>query len=359
MAREVDEQDASIRVRLQTVVSSMTDGLLTTDPDGRVTTANARALDLLGRSGPDVVGRPLAEVADVRDAAGAALLAGRGRVQADAQLRRPDGSELAVRVAVAPLEDGGGRVVLVADRTHEREIERMKTEFLANVSHELRTPLTPIRGYAELLSRNPHLSSARAQEFLGEILSSTARLSRAVDLLVDVAALEAGRVRPVRRTVPVDAVIAERLAAWKLRFPERAADLRRWAQAGLPDLDVDPYWLDKALDELMDNAVKYSSAGSRITVAASAAPDGMVRLSVRDNGPGIDTSRLAELLGDFSQADGSETRSSGGMGLGLGFVRRVAEPLGMTVHVTSRPGGGSEFALDVPTGGPDPSRFNG
>jgi PAS domain S-box-containing protein len=359
MAREVDEPDTSIRVRLQTVVSSMTDGLLTTGPDGRVTTANTRALDLIGRSERDVLGRPLAEVADVRDAAGTALLAGRDRLEADAALHRPDGTELAVRVAVAPLEDGGGQVVLLADRTREHEIERMKTEFLANVSHELRTPLTPIRGYAELLSRNPHLSSARAQEFLGEILSSTARLSRAVDLLVDVATLEAGRVTPVRRTVPVDAVIGERLAAWKLRFPERAADLRRRVQAGLPDLDVDPYWLDKALDELMDNAVKYSPAGSTITVAAAAAGDGMVRLSVRDKGPGVDTSRLAELLGDFSQADGSETRSNGGMGLGLGFVRRVAEPLGMTVTVSARPGGGSEFALDVPAGESETSRFNG
>jgi signal transduction histidine kinase len=355
MAREVDEQDASIRVRLQTVVSSMTDGLLTTGPDGRVTTANARALDLVGRSEPDVMGRLLAEVADVRDGAGTPLLAGQGRLEADAQLRRPDGTELAVRVAAAPLEDGGGWVVLLADRTHEREVERIKTEFLANVSHELRTPLTPIRGYAELLSRNPHLSSARAREFLGEILSSTARLSRVVDLLVDVATLEAGRVTPIRRTVPVDAVVAERLAAWKLRFPARAADLRRRVQGGLPDLVVDAYWLDKALDELVDNAVKYSPAGSTITLAASAGPDGTVRLSVRDNGPGVDTSRLAELLGDFSQADGSETRSSGGMG----FVRRVAEPLGMTVTVMSRPGAGSDFALDVPTGNPDPSRFNG
>jgi PAS domain S-box-containing protein len=358
MAREGDEEDASIRVRLQTVVSSMTDGLLTTGPDGRVTTANARALDLVGRSEPDVLGRRLTDVADVRDANGAAVLAGPGRVEADAQLRRPDGTELAVRVAVAPLEDGGGRVVLLADRTHEREIERMKTEFLANVSHELRTPLTPIRGYAELLSRNPHLSSARAQEFLGEILSSTARLSRAVDLLVDVATLEAGRVAPVRRSVPVDTILAERLAAWKERFPDRAADLRHQAQLGLPDLDVDPYWLDKALDELMDNAVKYSPAGSRITIAAGATPDGLVRLSVRDNGPGVDTSRLAELLGDFSQADGSETRSSGGMGLGLGFVRRVAGPLGMRVAVSSLADGGSEFALDVPAGNSDPGRFN-
>jgi PAS domain S-box-containing protein len=351
--RKAAEQEAALRVRLQTVVASMTDGLLTTDPDGRVTTANSRALDLLGWAESDLIGLTLAQVVDVRDAGGIRLLTGESRVDADAVLHRGDGTELPVRVAVAPLEDGGGRVVLLADRTREREVERMKTEFLANISHELRSPLTPIRGYAELLARNPHLSSARAQEFLGEILAATARMSRAVDLLVDVAALEAGRIVPVRRTVPVGSLVDERLAAWKARYPDRAPDLRRRVQAGLPDLEVDAFWLHKALDELMDNAVKYSPPGSQITIDARAVNDGAVRLAVRDNGPGVDTARLAELLGDFAQADGSETRVSGGMGLGLGFVSRVAEPLGLTVRVRSRVGDGSEFALEVPTGEPD------
>jgi two-component system phosphate regulon sensor histidine kinase PhoR len=243
--------------------------------------------------------------------------------------------------------------VLLADHTHQREVERMKTEFLANVSHELRTPLTPIRGYAELLVRNPHLSSARAQQFLGEIVSSTSRMSRAVDLLVDVAALEAGRVLPIPQAVPVDSVVDERLAEWRTRYPERVEDLRAEVVPGLADLDVDPHWLHKALDELMDNAVKYSVAGSTITVDVRAGDDGQVRLAVRDQGRGLDDVRLTELLGDFSQADGSETRSDGGMGLGLGFVSRVAEQLGMAVHVSSQPGHGSEFALDVPTVRPD------
>jgi two-component system, OmpR family, phosphate regulon sensor histidine kinase PhoR len=343
------EQESALRIRLQTIVASMTDGLVATDSAGRVTSANARALALLARTEAAVIGRPLAEVLDVRDANGSPLLQDSRRLDTEAVLHRPDGSDLPVRVAVAALEDGAGRVVLLADHTHQREVERMKTEFLANVSHELRTPLTPIRGYAELLVRNPHLSSARAQQFLGEIVSSASRMSRAVDLLVDVAALEAGRVLPVPQTVPVDSVIAERLAEWKARYPDRSEDMQPQVEAGLPDLDVDPHWLLKALDELMDNAVKYSEGGSTITVDVAGCDGGMVRVAVRDRGRGLDHVRLTELLGDFSQADGSETRSDGGMGLGLGFVSRVAERLGMRVQVSSRPGQGSEFALDVPT----------
>jgi two-component system phosphate regulon sensor histidine kinase PhoR len=347
------EQEAALRVRLQTIVASMTDGLVATDPAGRVTSANARALALLRQVETAVVGHELAEVVDVRSMSGAPLLGDARRVDTEAVLHRVDGSELPVRVAVAPLEDGAGRVVLLADHTHQRDVERMKTEFLANVSHELRTPLTPIRGYAELLVRNPHLSSARAQQFLGEIVSATSRMSRAVDLLVDVAALEAGRVVPVRLTVPVASVVDERMTEWKARYPDRIEDLHRQVAAGLPDLDVDPHWLHKALDELMDNAVKYSAAGSAITVDVTACDDERVRLAVRDEGRGVDSVRLTELLGDFSQADGSETRSDGGMGLGLGFVSRVAERLDLRVQVSSRPGRGSEFALEVPTIRPD------
>jgi two-component system, OmpR family, phosphate regulon sensor histidine kinase PhoR len=348
--RRSAEQESALRIRLQTIVASMTDGLVATDSADRVTSANARALALLGRrTEAAVIGRPLAEVVDVSDANGSPLLQDSRRLDVEAVLHRPDGSDLPVRVAVAALADGAGRVVLLADHTHQREVERMKTEFLANVSHELRTPLTPIRGYAELLVRNPHLSSARAQQFLGEIVSSASRMSRAVDLLVDVAALEAGRVLPVPQILPVDSVIAERLTEWKARYPDRSEDMQPQVEAGLPDLDVDPHWLLKALDELMDNAVKYSEGGSTITVDVAGCDDAMVRVAVRDRGRGLDHVRLTELLGDFSQADGSETRSDGGMGLGLGFVSRVAEQLGMRVQVSSRPGQGSEFALDVPT----------
>jgi two-component system phosphate regulon sensor histidine kinase PhoR len=347
--RKSAEQESALRIRLQTIVASMTDGLVATDSAGRVTSANDRALGLLARTEAAVIGRPLTEVVDVRDANGSPLLHDSRRLDAEAVLHRPDGTDLPVRIAVAALGDGAGRVVLLADHTHQREVERMKTEFLANVSHELRTPLTPIRGYAELLVRNPHLSSARAQQFLGEIVSSASRMSRAVDLLVDVATLEAGRVLPVPQTVPVDSVVAERLVEWKARYPDRADDMQPQIEAGLPDLDVDPHWLHKALDELMDNAVKYSECGSAITVDVAGCDGAMVRVAVRDQGRGVDHVRLTELLGDFSQADGSETRRGGGMGLGLGFVSRVAEQLGMRVQVSSTPGQGSEFALDVPT----------
>ncbi|HVV77969.1 MAG TPA: ATP-binding protein [Mycobacteriales bacterium] len=348
--REAAELEARLRARLETVVSSMTDGLLTTDGRGVVVAANPMALELLACRESDIIGGQLASVVDVRGSDGSALLApGRSQAVADGLLARADGEPIAVRVSRAPLAGQPGEVVVISDRTREREIERLKTEFLSNVSHELRTPLTPIRGYAEMLSKRPDLPPQRVQSFVAEILAGTVRMSRAVELLVDVAALDAGRVSPTRDQVVVAELVDDRLAEWRERYPDRAADLRRRVAAKLPAVEVDPRWLAKALDELADNAVKYTAPGTPITLGASRAGDGAVSISVRDAGEGIDTDRLAELLGDFSQADASDTRKVGGMGLGLGFVTRVADALGLTLEVSSEPGKGSEFSIEVPT----------
>jgi len=173
-------------------------------------------------------------------------------------------------------------------------------------------------------------------------------MSRAVELLVDVAALDAGRVSPQEDQIAVDKLVDARLSAWRERYSERADDLHRRVATKLPAVKVDTGWLSKALDELADNAVKYTKPGTSITLAASRTDNGSVRIAVRDAGEGIDTDRLAELMGDFSQADSSDTRKVGGMGLGLGFVTRVADALGLTLEVSSEPGKGSEFAIEVP-----------
>ncbi|HWC35370.1 MAG TPA: ATP-binding protein [Mycobacteriales bacterium] len=342
-------EEARLRGRLETVVSSMTDGLLTTDRQGVIVAANPMALELLGQRESQVVGHVLTSVADVRGPDGASLLTrGDTPLVTDATLNRSDGEQIPVRLARSPLADQRGEVVVLSDRTREREVERLKTEFLSTVSHELRTPLTPIRGYAEMLSRRPDLPPERVQSFVGEILAGTARMSRAVELLVDVAALDAGRVSPQQDQIAVGKLVDERLAAWRARYPERAADLRRRVAAKLPTVEVDAGWLSKALDELADNAVKYTKPGTPITLAATRTANGAVSIAVRDAGEGIDTNRLAELLGDFSQADSSDTRKVGGMGLGLGFVTRVADALGLTLEVSSEPGKGSDFAIEVP-----------
>jgi two-component system, OmpR family, sensor histidine kinase VicK len=354
--RATAEQEATLRARLERVVESMTDGLVVTDADGTVTDANPMALVLLGSDERDVVGKPLKDVVRVEDGQGRSLLdratAGAGTVEGE--LVGGGEARLPVRFGVESLAGGQGQVVVLADRRREREIERMKTEFLANVSHELRTPLTPIRGYAEMIARRPELTREQVEQFVDEILSSTSRMSRAVELLVDVAALEAGRVEDERGSVVVRTYVDERVDTWRERYPDRAGDIKRRVAGKLPAVDIDRHWVGRALDEFVDNAVKYTDPRTPITIVAAMADDGSqrVRVGLRDAGPGFDPALSAELVGDFAQADASETRRVGGLGLGLGFVSRVVDRFGLQMLIESEPGKGSEFSLLLPVDRP-------
>ena len=336
--------------RLETVLGSMSDGLLATDGDGVVTSVNQAALVMLGLEAEDVVGEALSLVADVRDSSGRQLADLSLRLLDEpAQVHRLDGSSVPVRVALTPLQGALGAVFVLRDTTREREVERMKTEFLSNVSHELRTPLTPIRGYAELLIGKPGLASETVAQFAATIRDESVKMGRVVDLLVDVAALEAGRVSVVARPVAVMELFEVRIGAWKARAPARRHDLKKRVAAGLPPVQVDPMWLGKALDELIDNAMKYTPQGTPITLTAGWSPDGArVRVAVKDAGPGIDEADQGALFTSFEQVDGSDTRRVGGLGLGLAFVARLAQDAGFPLTVTSRTGKGSEFALDLP-----------
>jgi PAS domain S-box-containing protein len=343
--------------RLSTVLASMSDGLVATDAGGCVTSVNPAALAMLGHADPGaVVGRPVADVVDLRAPSGEPLAAALDAVvlrDEPGEVHAADGTVTPVRAALAPLDSGDGApagvVLVLRDTSREREVERMKTEFLSNVSHELRTPLTPISAYADMLASRPGLEPKQVTTFASTIHGEAVKMTRVVNLLVDVASIEAGRVDVQPRAVDAREVLDARLATWRERVPARAADLRRRVASGLPAVLVDPAWLAKVLDELIDNAVKHTPPGTPITLAAGRVDDAQqVRVSVRDAGPGLDVADRDRVFVSFEQKDGSATRRVGGLGLGLSFVRRVAEDAGWRLSVTTEPGKGADFSLDLP-----------
>lgn len=333
--RETADAEVATRARLATVLDALTDALVVTDAAGTVTVINPAARALLG----DVVGR--AEQESIRTTDGQPLLSGEGWLAAA-------GSAVPVAISRAALPDGQGNVLLLRDVTAARQLEQAKTEFLANVSHELRTPLTPILGYADLLGRHPDLSRDRIGSMANSIAASTRRMSRVVDLLVDVAALDAGRIHAAPEVIVVSSFASARLADWRSRVPDRAADLQRRVASGVPPISADRALLVRAVDELLDNAVKYTASGTPVVIHAVAGPPGQVLLTVRDSGPGLDPAQRDGLLGAFTQADGSATRAHDGLGLGLAFVARVAAVLGGRLILEAEPGRGAAFTLELP-----------
>ncbi|HWH32790.1 MAG TPA: ATP-binding protein [Egibacteraceae bacterium] len=355
---EAAEVQSRLRARLEAMTDSMGDALVAVDAAGEIVTFNPAAERLTGRRAADVAGGPLdraLRLAATPDTPVAVVLGApdsEDQVQVQVLLRGQRGRPVQAAVTASPVRDADGkvlgRVLVLRDMTREAEVERMKAEFLANVSHELRTPLTPIKGYADILARRD-VDKDKARRYAQQILESTALLERIVGMIVDFAALDSGQVELAREPVRLSDLVAETLGEWRARHPKR--EFKRRVAKTLPAVLADPAMLRRALDELLDNAVKFSPRGEPVSVTAAVEEDRAgrwVRLSVRDRGVGIDPETAANVFSDFYQVDASETRQFGGLGLGLALVRRIVEGVGGRAAVDSEPDEGTEVHLLLP-----------
>jgi len=352
---EKTEAEGRLRGRLEAVVGGMGEALVATDSQARITDFNRSAEDLVGVSAATARGRQVNEVVhlaadDGVDLASRLKQPPRNQWSASATLSPLDGPAVPVAVSGAPLRDpdGGaaGGVFVLRDLRGEREVERMKTEFLSRIGHELRTPLTGVLGYSEMLLRREWPAN-RARQMLEEVNSSGHRLERIVQLLEFFAAAAAGR--SLLRLEPVDlrGVVDDVVKAWEPRV-QPPLTLSRQMARGLPPVLGDPRWLRLALTELVDNAIKFSPVGGRVVITGVRTDDGRVDLAVADHGVGMTPAEVDRAFTDFEQGDTSDTRRYGGLGLGLPLVLRVVEGHGGEVRCATTPGRGTRISMVLP-----------
>ncbi len=347
------EDEARLRNRLEAVVAGMTDALVAVDVYGRITDFNRAAADLTGVDSSRALDSPVEEVVRLRGEdgrpVGRPFFAAGDRDQAMMGYVVRGSTEIPVAVSSGALLDPGGgpvgTVLVFRDMRKEHEVEKMKTEFLSRVGHELRTPLTGIMGYADILLRRD-VPAERARSWYEEILHSARRLLRIVEMLEFFASEGAGRL--VLRPEPADvrALVNGIASSWAGRLPGNLSLGRRMARSETL-VSVDRRWLSLAVDELIDNAVKFSPEGGRILVRVADRGDS-VEISVTDQGMGMTPEQHEVVFGEFVQADNSDTRRFGGLGLGLAVVRRVVEGHGGSVRARSAPGRGSTFVIQLP-----------
>ena len=253
-----------------------------------------------------------------------------------------DGRTLAL--TARPLPDGGV-VLALLDLTTRRRLETIRRDFVANVSHELKTPLTVISGFAETLL-DGDISAGQRRQFVGTIQSNVVRMQRIVDDLLDLARYESGGWVPNPVSVDLNAAANEALALVQPEAKRRSLELCVTIAAGAERATADPTALRQILQNLVENAVRYTPSGN-VTVFAQRRSNGTV-VGVRDTGIGIPREHLPRIFERFYRVDAGRSREVGGTGLGLAIVKHLAEAHGGSVRATSTVGAGTEIAVFFP-----------
>jgi PAS domain S-box-containing protein len=340
------------RRRLADIVGNTSDGILTLDDRGRVTSWNSGLEQITGYAAETMLGRVPDIVLRPRDGTGAEVelagWTGGGPLPAALEVVTEDRTSRWLSCSytdVAP-RDGRGRqlVVMARDVTRAHELEKLKDDFVAVVSHELRTPLSPIKGWAAtLLDRGEDLGADQRREGARAILRQADRLEQLILNILEDSRIESNaNTAPVDEVVDVRASVAKVVEDFSVLAPERAITLHC---GDAPVMVVGrAVRIEQVLVNLVANAVKYSPRTEPIDVAIEAGP-GAVVISVTDRGPGIRPEARERIFERFERLADSPTQT--GTGLGLYIARQLATSMGGALDVTSATGGGSTFTLTM------------
>jgi PAS domain S-box-containing protein len=347
--------------KLQDVVDQSSEGILVLDGEGRVQLWSPALAALSGRHAGEALGHPLGSLIRTTDQDGvpcdpfevgrALLSPAERRATVELTLQRMDGELRVVRCAHAGVfaEDKLVRdVVIVHDVTRERQVERLKADFIATVSHELRTPVTPIKGYADLLRRRgDQMSAERRNECLEVISDRCDHLGRLVEDL-----LLASRISATEGVAKaqVDLGVGDLVSLVARAAGDFGTEGSR-LQLDLPDgpapVTCDPMRVIQVLTNLIGNALKYDPSGSPVTVRLVNDTE-QAHVEVTDQGRGIPADQLEQVFEKFHRVEDPMRMTTGGTGLGLYIARQLATAMGGRLSCTSTLGEGSTFRFSLP-----------
>ncbi len=339
------------------ILQSITDGVYTLDKDGCVTSINMAASNILGVSPQQAIGRPCREVISHSDEEFMILCGGECPIgstllnevpsRAELILRRGD-KEIPLLVSCSPLLDPKGEPIgavhVFRDITKEKEIDRMKTDFVRAVSHEFRTPLSAIVGMTEMLL-GEEVKGERSKEYLKTIYQEGQRLSHMVSDLLDIAKIERGKI--ALKEVDIDPVklIEASVQPFISMAKEKNIELSYNVEDGTPELKGDADFLKQVIINLISNAMIYSDSGAKVWINIKPV-DNTVEISVKDTGWGIPEDELPHIFKRFYRGRVKERIK--GTGLGLSLCHEIVKLHGGDIRVVSTVGKGSEFTVIIP-----------
>lgn len=329
------------------------DLIMVTDRRGRFIDISPSALAILGYRPEEMIGRIGTEFIypeDLDRTRNEMREARRGRLTRNFETRyvHKSGHSVTLDWTGLWLESEQVHCFIGRDVTQAKLTERMKDEFVATVSHELRTPLTSIAGALGLLVGNEGVRLPPSTLRLLTIAQANSqRLMRLVASILDVNKIEAGKVVFARKQLDVRALVEQAIASNRAVAEEFGVRITLDAAPDSGELRGDPDWLVKIVNNLLSNAVKFSPAGGEVAVEIERR-GANIRVSVRDRGQGVPEHFKSRLFERFAQADNSDTRTTGGAGLGLSIVKEIVTRLGGDVSHADAPGGGAIFHFEIP-----------
>ncbi len=331
----------SEKAHLAGILAGMTEGVLVVDANGRLRLLNAALRQAFGLT-DEALGKTVLEV--FRDA-GLAELIGAAPAARELTFLQPAGRVFTVQAG--RLTGTTGVVVVFHDISRLKQLENIRKDFVANVSHELRTPLAVIKGYVETLLDEEPPDAATGRQFLETIQRHTHRLEVLIDDLLSISALESQQVKLDCKPVFIRATIAAVVEELSQRAREKNITISLETPSDLTAVSADFQRLHEVLVNLIDNAIKYTPAGSLINVSAVRAND-FLTVCVADNGPGIAAEHLPRIFERFYRVDKARSRELGGTGLGLAIVKHIIQAHGGRVWVESELEKGSRFYFSLP-----------
>jgi PAS domain S-box-containing protein len=338
------------REQLAAILSSSADPVLVIDEDGAVLVLNPAAERAFGVSAVHAMGQP---VGGVINAPPLVELLKNGTANTEGiEWQNESGHTFALRLSDVIDEDNNrtGRVLLLRDITRYKNLRDNQSEFVSTVSHDLRSPLTYMQGYATMLPMVGPLNE-KQQGFADKIIGGIAQMTDLVDKILDAGRLDPeGNYQLNRETCDVTKIVTDIVAAHAQPAEKKNLTLSANVDPGLPILNLDDVMLRRALNNLVDNAIKYTPDGGTITVSATIRDNDLV-LSVKDTGLGISEENQKHLFERFRRVRRREHQAVKGSGLGLFIVKSVAQRHGGDAWIESKEGEGSTFNISIPLEG--------
>ncbi len=354
--RELDSQAHVEEFSLKTILASMAEGVIITDPKSSIQAANQAFMQMFGLQG-DPIGRYVmdvlrqAEIKSLIDISVSTLRESTGEVVIEDLLDEKNQRKV-FQVSVSPLgaspENLKGVVVVFHDISRIVQLEQLRREFVANVSHELCTPLAIFRGYLETLLDNRRIPAEEQTRVLNVMKRHSDRLNALVEDLLTLSRLESGRIQPEFVKLNVNRTFKQICDDWQNQFRAKSCKLDFISLDQAPMVEVDTLRFEQVFYNLLDNALKHSERGGRVEMGAVWSGGSHMDFYVKDTGAGIPSDKIGFIFQRFYRVDKARSREHGGIGLGLAIVKHIVQLHSGRVWAESAVGRGTTIWFRLP-----------